>query len=172
MAKKTSPARLKMIEARYQDIRSQCWPELDDSQLWYRKEKAGFVTIPRALPYFHVIMNSMSKGKPVSSTYFGLWCRVFDQSIIIIENPEKMAFEAGYTGQRAVVTWKERMRILMDLGFIDAKPGASGDYNYVLLFNPYLVVKRLYENKQLPEEREYFALFDRATEIGAANDLK
>jgi hypothetical protein len=58
------------------------------------------------------------------------------------------------------------MKLLCDDGFIAAKPGPSGKYNYVLIFNPYHVIAKHYENSRVTEE-DYLALYVRAQEIGA-----
>ena len=156
----------KKIEARSLELRNQLWPELDESRIWVRQSKVGFTTIPRALPLIHLIMDNLSNGKPVSSIYFSLWSRVYDQGIVTISNPREMAFEPGFSGQRAENTWSSRMKILKKLNFIDNKPGPSGDFSYILIWNPYLVIKDLYHKKKIPEA-QYNALFHRAQEVGA-----
>lgn len=148
------------------ELRTQLWPELDDDTLWDRTKKKGFTTIPRTMPLILLIMDDLDSGKPVSKTYLALWCRVFDESFIEIKNPPQLAFEAGFTGERAVSVWKTRMMQLKKHGFIDIKQGASGDFNYVLLYNPYSIIKKL-NNANLIPEKYYTALFARAQEIGA-----
>jgi hypothetical protein len=113
------------------------------------------------------IMDEMSNGKPVSSVYLALWCRVFDGSMVVIENQEKMAFESGFASQRAVTTWKDRMRKLLQLNFIAAQPGASGEFNFVLIWDPYKIIKEHRDAKRIPKNITYNALFERASEIGA-----
>jgi len=110
------------------------------------------------------IIDSLSKNQPAGRTYFGLWCRTYDESLLIIENPMWLAFEAGFTGERAVTTWRQRMTTLKNLGFIDSKPGSSGDFHYVLLFNPHRAV---YLIKHKIQQQLFMQLFDRAVEIGA-----
>jgi hypothetical protein len=75
-----------------------------------------------------------------------------------------MAFEAGFNGERAVTTWRQRMETLVDLGFIDARPGSSGNFHFVLLFNPHWVVWQL---KSKIQTQTFMQLADRAAEIGA-----
>ena len=171
MNKKAQEKRKKRIGDQYQAMRDKLWPDLEKSDLWSRTDKVGFTTIPRTMPYFHIIMNVLSDGKSVSATYMSLWCRVYDHSMVIINNYETMAFEAGFTGQRAVLAWKERMRKLVELGFIDLKPGTSGEFHYCLIYNPYLVIKKIHEDGLLTDQRCYNALFGRALDIGAENDL-
>lgn len=60
------------------------------------------------------------------------------------------------------------MRQLVALGFIKATEGASGEFNYVLLLNPYLVIERLKsEGRSGFQSKKYVALIQRAIEIGA-----
>jgi hypothetical protein len=171
MNSKQKKARAKKIFSKNIELREQLWPNITSDSLWNRKQNVGFTTIPRPMPYILQIMDELAaKGKPVSNVYLSLWCRVFDESLVVIQNERDMAFEAGFTGQRAVTTWHSRMKNLVDLGFIEAKPGSSGKYNYVLIFNPYLVIKQLNKAKKISEEL-YNALFARAQDVGA-NDLK
>ncbi|OGW58321.1 MAG: hypothetical protein A2Z09_00710 [Nitrospirae bacterium RBG_16_43_8] len=90
--------------------------------------------------------------------------------MVTIANPRIIAFESGFTGQRAETTWKGRMKTLVDLGFINSKPGAVGPYHYVLILNPYAIIKELKEKGERIPEHIYNALLDRTREIGA-NDM-
>jgi len=105
-------------------------------------------------------------------TYLELWSRAFDESFVTLSKPREMAFHSGFTGQRAERTWRSRMKILAELGFIDLQPGPSGPMSYTLIFNPYLVIKRLHDQETLKlREDKYNALMERAGEIGA-NDFE
>ena len=53
------------------------------------------------------------------------------------------------------------------MGFIEAKPGPSGEFNYVLIFNPYFVIKKLEKAKKISDPLLYNALFARAQDVGA-----
>ena len=149
-------------------LRGKLWPDLDTKRLWLRKERKGFTTIPRSLPLILSVLDSMSKRKPLSSTYFELWCRAHDECFVTLNKKEEHAFHAGFAGQRAVTTWKDRIRALASLGFIDVKPGPSGDLSYALIFNPYLVIKQ-HNQKKTPglTAAAFNALQQRTTEIGA-----
>lgn len=152
------------------ELRQQLWPNLNPLSLWNRTQKDGYTTMPRPMPRIIQIMDELApKGMPVSATYLSLWFRVFDESMIDIKNEKEMAAEAGFTGQRAVTTWHSRMKNLVEMGFIDAKEGPAGKYQYVLIFNPYLVIKGL--KKKIPQQL-FIALFARAQEVGADGDLK
>lgn len=153
-------------------LRQDLWPNVSNNQLWVRTEKKtkGFITLPRNMPLIMSIMDDMSKGKPLSLTYLALWCRSFDESMVTVANPMQLAFEAGFSGQRAELTWAHRMKLLTELGFIDHKPGSSGPYSHVLIWNPYKVIKRHYEEKTAHvQEATYNALLQRCHEIGATD---
>lgn len=54
----------------------------------------------------------MTKGAPAGSAYLELWCRSFDECYVDMDDEEGMAFTTGFTGQRAVTTWRGRIRSL------------------------------------------------------------
>lgn len=157
-------------------MRKHLWPTLDEASLWLREDKTrkGYTTMPRTIPQIINLINDVSKqvtgGKavPAGKSYLVLWCRVFDEGFVKIENEAVAALEAGYSGERNVTTWREHLNALKALGFIDCKDGPAGPYQYILLFNPYKVVKALYE-KGWVQQASYTALFQRAMDIGATD---
>lgn len=162
--------RASKMSKRTLDLRGQLWPDLDESVLWDRTKAKGFSTIPRTMPFILDIMDDLAgKGTPVSKAYLGLWCRVFDEGMLELKSYQDLASESGFTGQRSVHTWKQRMSILVELGFIKAEPGQKGEYDYLLLLNPYHVIKKHYESGKV-QKTKYIAFYARAQEIGA-NDL-
>lgn len=163
---KTRAAKIKRRTLR---LRAELWPKLDDELLWNRTTAKGFTTIPRAMPHILDIMDDVAgKGTPVSKVYLSLWCRVFDEGMLEVKNYGDLAFEAGFSGQRAVTTWKQRMASLVKLGFVFAEKGSHGEYDYLLLLNPYLVIKMLYEDNKV-QKNKYITLISRMQEIGATD---
>lgn len=152
------------------------WPALTDAKLWLQEDrsKKGFLWMPRPMPLFINLINDISKkvtgGKavPAGKSYLVLWCRIRDGAFLDIENEVVAALEAGYAGERNVTTWREHLNVLQLLGFIDYKPGPAGPMQFVLLWNPYHVVKRL-KAKGFIQEAAYTAIFKRAIEIGATD---
>lgn len=161
-----SKKRVSKIARQKLALRDGLWPGLDAAGLWDREKSDGWLSVPRAMPLLLQIMDSLSKGKPVSSTYLDLWCRTYDDAFIIANKEREMAFFSGFTGERAVRTWASRMRILKSLGFIDIKEGPSGPISYVLLLNPYHVVRSHYEAGHV-NEAFFNSLRQRVIEIGA-----
>ncbi|HEV2818365.1 MAG TPA: hypothetical protein VGW40_14225 [Allosphingosinicella sp.] len=154
------------ILQRQLEARAKLWPELADEMLW-DMDNEGWVAVPRLMPLMMSIMDDLSgKGFPVSRAYFEMWARLRDEQFLTLNRPEEMAFHAGFEGQRALRTWKDRVRRLADLEFIGLKPGPLGDLSYAIFYNPYHVIKRAYLKDQI-QEKKWQALVIRANEVGA-----
>jgi len=148
-------------------LRDHLWPNAAAS-IWHRTANKGFATIPKTMPLILKIMDEMTKGAPVSSTYMTLWCSTWDNGFIHVIKPQEMAFTSGFGGQRGEHTWAARMKTLQSLQFIDIKAGKSGPMTHALIHNPHLVIRWHYENKTPGiVESSYTALIERALEVGA-----
>ena len=71
------------------------------------------------------------------------------------------------SGPRGEVTWRTRMRRLQELGFILSKPGVAGEFQFVLILNPFLAIDKLYSDK--PKDVAYNALLSRMAQVGASD---
>jgi len=152
------------------ELREKFWPGVTENHLWDRQHRDGFATLPRAMPQMLSIMNDLAeKGQPVGPTYLELWCRLGDEGYLNLNRPHEMAAAAGFSGQRAIYTWRDRLSKLRELGFIDFKDGPTGEFSYALFWNPYHVIRRHYEEGRVSDAK-WQALVFRAHEIGA-NDL-
>ena len=140
--KQSRTRRLNMTERAKQQMDIQ-FPDYPGKLLWHRKLNDGYSTIPRTLPLAIQGIDAQSKGQPAGHTLLCLWIRAPDFPFLTIEAPATFAAEAGFDGERAVDTWRRRMRTLRDLGFIDAKKGPTGDFHYVLLLNPNVGIEKL-----------------------------
>ncbi|WP_063980262.1 hypothetical protein [Bradyrhizobium sp.] len=157
----------KKIAKRQLELRAKLWPSLNEGDLWSRHTHDGFSTIPSTMALIMGIMDDLSKNKPVSSTYLELWNRSFDEGFATLSKAREIAFHSGFWSERAERTWKERLKILHDLEFINLQSGASGPASYALILNPYKVIQKHHERKT-PGMREdrYNALVARAIELG------
>ena len=154
------------VADRRKRLRNALFPGVSDEQLWLRTQNIGFTTIPRTMPLIGQILDQLSgKGFPLFVTYLTLWCWVFDEAIVEVRNPREMAHEAGFSGPRAEATWRSRMRKLQELGFIKAKAGLAGEFQYVLLMNPLQRIKEIYADR--PHDLVYTALLGRLSQVGA-----
>ena len=155
------------ILERQLQVRAKLWPSISDAMLWGGDDAQGFSMVPRVMPLMMTIMDDLSgKGFPVGQTYLELWCRLREERFLTLNRPEEMAFHAGFSGQRAVRTWKDRVKRLADLGFIELQPGPLGELSYAIFFNPYHVLKRHFIAGKINAAR-WQALVIRALEIGA-----
>ena len=168
----TDRDKAKAIAEKYRVQRELLWPG-SEPHLWHRHGNKGFTTIPKTMPIILGIMDDLSNGKPLSTTYLGLWCDTWDNSMVNITKPQEMAHAAGFTGQRAVYTWMGRMKLLEELHFIAAKPGKSGTFNHILIWNPHKII-RWHHDRRTPGlvEANFNALLERALEIGAKDVLE
>lgn len=162
----------KAIVAKQLAQREAMWPGAAP-WLWHRQANKGFATIPKTMPLILQIMDGLSNGKPLSSTYLALWCDTWDNSMVNLSKPQEMAHAAGFTGQRAVYTWRTRMLLLKELFFIDIKPGKSGDISHVLIWNPHQII-RMHQQRKTPglTEGAFNALLERALDIGAKDMME
>ena len=147
------------------------WPGME-TWLWNRKANKGFATIPKTMPLILKIMDEMTKGAPVSSTYLTLWCHTWDNSYVILNKHGDMANASGFGGQRGEHTWATRMKKLQELKFIDIKPGKSGPMGNAIIFNPHFIL-RWHHAIKTPglTATSYAALVETALEIGAGDML-
>ncbi|WP_321871959.1 hypothetical protein [Paraburkholderia tropica] len=158
------------IADRRRRLRDNLWPDIDDEDLWLRKNRVGFTTVPRTINLIGRILDQMSgKGSPVFETYLALWCWVFDEGFVEVRTPRELAYEAGFAGPRAEATWRGRMRKLEELGVIAIKPGLLGDFQYVLMYDPIKVIAGIYESR--PKDVAYQSLVSRLIQIGADEPL-
>jgi hypothetical protein len=140
------------IAQRQLDLRKRLWPGVTDGHLWRRLHHHGFTTIPRSMPLILSIIDDLARS-PVGMAYLELWGRAFDEGFVTLSKPR---------------TWRVKMRALADLGFIETQSGPSGEMSYALILNPYLVIRRLHQQKCSGlREDKYNALIERAGEIGA-----
>jgi hypothetical protein len=157
------------ILKRQLETREKLWPGVTNAQLWYRKERDGFATMPRLMPQIMDIMDDLAgTGTPVGQTYLEMWCRIRDENFLVLNKHEEMAFCAGFSGQRAVRTWRERVKKLAELGFIDVKPGPTGELSYALIWNPYHVLKK-HQKAGRVQHAKWITLEVRATEVRATD---
>jgi len=145
-------------------LRKEIWPDFEESMLWRRADFVGFTTVPRTMPIIIRIINSLDK-KSAGSVYFELWCRAFDDFLVEVKDEYECAFSAGYEGQRAVRTWRERVEVLEKFGFVWTKKAPHGAYRYVLMLDPHIIIEKLKGEGKI-SELEDLALKTQLISIG------
>lgn len=158
-------------------IRNLHWPKVQPAQLWLLDGKrGGFAQVPRTLSLITNVIKAAVKKKTGKSsaagnTYTVLWLHIYGEGVAKIESEKEAAFEAGYGGERSVSTFRSHMYVLKDLGFIEFGEGPRGPMQWVLMLNPYMVLKKLYSDG-LVEKKHYAALLERLSAIGSSDELK
>lgn len=162
--KQTKARAMKMAEkaAAIMDVH---FPGFPEEWVWRRKRNHGYSTLPIAMQALNEI-----KGHPAGRTLFCHWARSPDHPFLIVENQDAFAAEAGFTGARAVDTWRRRMKILKKYDFITTKKGLSGEFHYVLLLHPNVVVEKLHSLNLLTDDL-YSRFLERLADIGGSNDI-
>lgn len=159
------PKRPNKAAARRVEIRDNLWPGAGP-EIWDRHAESGFCTIPKTLPLIMTLIDDLEKGKNASRVYLDLWCRGFDEGLVEVTDEDVFAFSAGYdTPGRGVRSWRERIEILEELGFIRVKPNGSRKYGYILLRHPHKVIQELRGDGKI-DDAWWGAFLKRTTEIG------
>jgi hypothetical protein len=129
-----------------ESVRTEHFPESEERQ--WPPPGGGWFKAPRTLPLLLQVLtqkNVVQTGNP-GLAYIDLLARVRETGVVILEHPEDHARTIGYSRAR---TWLEAMRKLRDLGFIETKANHEREFAYVLLVNPYIPVKRLFQAGRL-----------------------
>jgi len=170
-SKQASARRMKMAD-RARQQKELHFSEFHEDWLWHRTRNDGFTTLPRTMPVVMQAVDALSGGHPAGQVLLTLWCRAPDHALVTIESPGVFAAESGFTGLRAVDSWRRRMRKLVELGFIATKPGASGDFHYVLLANPHWAIEWWQHRfKDIPASI-YNRFVERAMDVGAFGEIE
>lgn len=168
--KQASVKRLKMAERAQQQM-DILFPNFHAAWVWRRKTNDGFTTLPRTLPIVMQAIDAESKGQPAGHTLFCLWARSPDHPLLTIENQSTFAAEAGFSGARAVDTWRKRMKRLRELLMIQTKEGPSGEFHHVLLVNPNAAMEWM-RNHKLVQDGLYSRFLGRLTDVGGYGEIE
>lgn len=159
-------------------IRKLHWPVVQDAQLWLLDgERGGFAQVPRTLSLIsevvikHAVKAKTGVSSAAGSTYNVLWLHTQGEGISKIDIEADAALEAGYGGERGISTFRKHIRVLKDLGFIDFIEESRGRVKWVLMLNPYQVVKKLHA-EGFVDKRHYAAVQERAHAIGSSAELE
>lgn len=157
------------------DIRELHWPSVTDDQVW-SSETGGFAIVPRTVGMVaQVVIREAHKkmfntSSAAGTTYMTVWLHSQASGVARIESEEDAAFESGYGGERGVTTFRRHLRTLKTMGFIDFIEESRGRVKWILIFNPYQVVKKLHDDGHL-DRQTFRAVSERAMGIGVSHEL-
>lgn len=143
----------------------------------FSRSRTSFTQVPRTLSLIsevvikHAVKAKTGVSSAAGSTYNVLWLHTQGEGISKIDIEADAALEAGYGGERGISTFRKHIRVLKDLGFIDFVEESRGRVKWVLMLNPYQVVKKLHEDGFV-DKRHYAAVRERAQAIGSSGELE
>jgi hypothetical protein len=124
-------------------LRQKLWPD----QAAWTGEEDGWFKASRTLPLLLVLMKAKDlrgRGKESpASTYLELLSHHYGGGLIELRNETEHAYAAGFSGTRAVRSWKERIASLEKMGFIKTLGLGAQKLKYVLLLHPVDVVQSI-----------------------------
>lgn len=174
----------KAIRTRDVELRDTFWPDADE-RIWDRNRYDGYATVPKTLPILMRAMDELSKGKPLGSTYFALWCATWDNGFVRLGRSPDLAYASGFTGPRGVRGWQERMKILESYGFVEIRETADQKFGLAFLPNPNIVLLQLWARKKKNDkgpltpaglaglqDATMSAFIERAIDVGANDVVK
>ena len=130
-------------DVRRRAVREKIWP--DAKQVIFDVEDRatkGYFRAPRCVPMVASLINELSREN-AGPLYVELWAQNRGQSLVEPESRETM-YRAGYTTRgRLERTWRERIKILVENGFVRTSVKGLNEHGYVLLLDPHLAVLRL-----------------------------
>ena len=157
------------------ELRDEIWPDAE-AVVWNRQTDKGWCTIPRTLPLLMTLINYISPKErgDASRVYQELWCHAFEEGLVSIVDEEAHAFASGFiNGSRSLRSWRERMDLLSEFGFIRIARNGGRLYGYVLLVHPHDVVQRLRVGGKYPFPPGWDTAFaKRFIDIGAVKRAK
>lgn len=130
------------------DLRQEAWP---GHFAWGATEERGFFSVPRSLPLVLRALGDkkVTGTKDVGSVYLELFSRHWDGGVVEMTHESEHAFAAGYASTK---TWRERMRVLEELGFIKVRASGVRDFAHVLLIHPSVAMQGLRDQGLVPDE--------------------
>jgi len=119
--------------------------EIFGSEAALESPEKGWFKASRALPHVLGLLASKKVSGEVDATrvYLELLARHIDSGFVELGSEADHAFASGYSGDRAIRTWRERMKTLEKTGFIKTKPSGTQPYKYVLLVPTEVVIDKL-----------------------------
>lgn len=140
--------------SKYQIKRTALRERLFPGEIAYEPPEKGFIKATRALPLVLGLLGSkeISGDKDPSRVYLELLGRCMDSGIVELGSEAEHAYAAGYTTDRGVRTWRERMEVLEQAGFIKTKGLPAQKRKWVLIVDVDLAVERLQKTKKVPAE--------------------
>lgn len=120
--------------------RDELWP---DAPVVVSNATCGVSRTPRVVPLVAALVDSLSDAKErAGRLYVALWAHEED-GLVEVNDPEQIAFEAGYWTNRASRTFAERVTQLEGMGFVRQQGDGIRACGFILMLDPLSVVRRI-----------------------------
>jgi hypothetical protein len=128
--------------------------EIFPDEVAYEPPEKGWFKVSRGLPLLLALMSSKKVSGELDPTrvYVELLASHIDGEFIELSSEADHALASGYSGDRAVRTWRERMKALERAGFIRTKSTSTQAYKYVLLVPPEEALDKLRKGNKVPPD--------------------
>ena len=112
----------------------------------------GFTPVPRTLSFISILIRELreEKGDDPSRVYLDLWFRAFKGQLVEVRDPRECAYCCGFTGERGLRSWHDRIMWLADQGFIRTAKMYGNEISHIFLRDPDMVVWKLKSDGKLP----------------------
>jgi hypothetical protein len=133
------------------ELREEHWPGV---RAWGSKKEVGYFNAPRTLPLILELIDRKSfSGKDnVGRVYLELFSRHMGEGVIEMTFEQEHAHAAGYQSTRWQRSWRDRMKVLQDLGLISIQQKGGRPYGLVLLHHPTIAVGKLRKAGRVPDD--------------------
>lgn len=139
-----------------------------ENKIWRRKGAGGWAGMPKTLLLIAQLMGKVEKDSMLPLTMIGLWLATWDDGFVDVQSEHQLALDCGFTQNqpnRRAFEWRERVRKLEKLGFVETAPQDSVNINYILIKDPHRAISNLYAGNGLPKELEEAAKHLRNTSL-------
>jgi hypothetical protein len=135
---------------RRRKLKEEFWP---DAAAWLGPEESGYFCAPRSLPYILQALSSkdVSGDRGPGRVYLELLSSHHGQGVVEMTHEDEHSYGAGYTSGRASRTWKDRMKVLEEAGFIQVT-SSGRKYSKVLLVHPSVAMQRLRDQNKISDQ--------------------
>jgi len=142
-------------DKKLEGLREVLWPG-SEGRVWSAAKETGYCCVPRVLPLLQLLMKDKTvmggaQAGDCGPVYLELMTHSRGQGIVEIISEGEHAYLAGYSGSRALRTWRERIASLEKAGFLEIRPRPNQAIGFILLVHPHLAVTSLKEKGKLPE---------------------
>jgi hypothetical protein len=153
-AKQATTKRLKLRDRLFPDAQ----PIVFDTS---NRATKGYSQVPRVVPLVARLINDIGGTANAGPLYQVLWAQDWGQGIVEVRSFRGLLYEAGYNGKggRVERTWQERIKILVDQGFIKTAKRGLDDHAFVLLVDPHIAVLKLESASLKAQEKKLLDLW-------------